>query len=569
MIRHVCRAAQTPTVASGRTKRAKLAVALSLLASAAATACLTGCAGKSDIDRSQPDKLAKALLFNDDGSPKKFYYRWTLVDVPPTNGWAYEGMQGAMDKITFKITENQLIGYRAYDYAPGTENAITGGANNTDSPVVSFKILSHFDVKREYNPGTGEQTNVISENTTDRPWAAREFMRVDWSTDKLANPLMDISLQPMAAGQGPVNVGTNAVSETDITNPGRAIYTKDYLDVSLQVQGTPDYDACSKLAAPDDVGVSSCGAANVGLRHSFLAVQDDGEYEPLEFPDRQPLLDAAGQPISVLYTDTAAYPCDHTILSQTGGTYSGADCSQVAVDQFAKFGFFRTVRQYYDRRLGATELTRKYLANRWNIWEKTILRDANGAPLLDAAGTVRRLPESTRTPRQIPYYLNVEFPDDDPMLFDAAQQVVSEWNDAMKRTVAALQGVAGAGSITEKDMIAAAGAVNPDHTPHIPDVFVLRRNSCNVPGVQQYLTNHPQTADLLHEKTGAGSDPGHQGNAGAGVHGAGGVDPVLAGGRCRQVQLAAQRRPAVLVRVLGGPAPGVVIGAAGIRPFLR
>ncbi len=93
--------------------------------------------------------------------------------MPPTNGWAFEGMQSAMDKIYFQITQDQLIGYRAYDYAPGSQNGITGGANNTDAPVVSYKILSHFDVKREYNAATGEQTNVISENTTDRPWNER------------------------------------------------------------------------------------------------------------------------------------------------------------------------------------------------------------------------------------------------------------------------------------------------------------------------------------------------------------------------------------------------------------
>ena len=38
-------------------------------------------------------------------------------------------------------------------------------------------VTSHFDVKRDYNPGTGEQTNVIVENTTDRPWNERQFMR--------------------------------------------------------------------------------------------------------------------------------------------------------------------------------------------------------------------------------------------------------------------------------------------------------------------------------------------------------------------------------------------------------
>jgi hypothetical protein len=460
-----------------------------------------GCAGKDDVDRTQPDKIDKAIFLNPDGSAKKFFYRWTITDVPPTNGWAFEGIQGSMEKISFKIQEDQLIGYRAYDYAPGTENPITGGTNNTDAPIVAFKIKSHFDVKRDYNPGTGEQTNVINENTTDRDWSARQFMRVDWSTDRLANPLMDLTLAPSDSGlPSAANVGTNSISEVDITNPGRAIFTKDYLDVTVQTQATPDYEACMKLAAPDDSGPWGCGPAKINLRHSFVAVKDS-EYEPLDYPDRRPLLDATGKPISVIWSNSGPHLCDSATLSQTGGAYSGADCAQVGADEFSKFGFFRTVRQFYDRRLGATELARKYLANRWNIWDKTILRTADGKPVLDAAGNPTRMPEASRTPRQIPYYLNVEFPDDDEMLLAQATQVVAEWNDAVKRTVAGLQSTAGQGMVSEANIITAANAKNTDGSSRIPDVFVLKQNSCNLPAVKTYLADHPDIKDELLART--------------------------------------------------------------------
>src|SRR6185369_11342630 len=256
--------ASIPTPARTRLERALM---LSLIAVGLATGTL-GCAGsgRGDIDRSQPDKLDTAFLFNADGTAKVFYYRMTVTDVPPTNGWAFEGIQGPMDKIYFKITEDQLIGYRAYDYAPGSENPITGGANNTDAPVVAFKIKSHFDVKREYNPGTGEQTNVISENTTDRPWQPRQYIRVEWTTDKLSNPFMDVTVMLPTAG-------STAISETDITNPNHAIYTKDYIDATVQVQAVPDYNACVKLFSVwDDVGPWNCGAASLKLRQSLVAV---------------------------------------------------------------------------------------------------------------------------------------------------------------------------------------------------------------------------------------------------------------------------------------------------------
>src|SRR5437870_2857796 len=91
---------------------------VSTLAAAAATAA--GCAGKGDIDRSQPDKLDKSYLTNADGTPKLFYYRWTVIDVPPTNSWAFEGLQGSMDKVYFDVSEKLLVAYRAYAYAPGS-----------------------------------------------------------------------------------------------------------------------------------------------------------------------------------------------------------------------------------------------------------------------------------------------------------------------------------------------------------------------------------------------------------------------------------------------------------------
>ena len=46
-----------------------------------------------------------------------------------------------------------------------------------------FRIQSHFDIRRAYNPPTGEELNVVEENTIDRPWYEREYMRVDWSQE--------------------------------------------------------------------------------------------------------------------------------------------------------------------------------------------------------------------------------------------------------------------------------------------------------------------------------------------------------------------------------------------------
>src|SRR4030095_1437193 len=57
--------------------------------------------------------------------------------------------------------------------------------------IASWPVLSHFDIRRQYNPTTGEELNVIVENTTDRPWYQREYFRVDWGTNLVASSQWD------------------------------------------------------------------------------------------------------------------------------------------------------------------------------------------------------------------------------------------------------------------------------------------------------------------------------------------------------------------------------------------
>src|SRR5678815_2008435 len=98
---------------------------------------------------------------------------------------------------------------------------------------------------------------------------------------------------------------------------------------------------------------------------------------------------------------------------------------------------FRTVRPNYDRQVGATQEGREYFINRWNIWQETIQKGADGKPLLDTQGNPVRMPVSTRKTRTITYYMNPEFPEDKE-LRDVAYQTVADWNKAMKETVEGL-----------------------------------------------------------------------------------------------------------------------------------
>ena len=145
---------------------------------------LASCAGEDDVDRTQANRLPKAMFQG------TWYIRSTVTGVPGTSAASFVGILGKLDKIRWEIQEDYLIAYRAYEEIPGTDTAGKAGAKKDPStykenPVALFPIKQHFDIKREYNPATGEQTNVIVENASDRPWHEREWIRVDWSSSKL------------------------------------------------------------------------------------------------------------------------------------------------------------------------------------------------------------------------------------------------------------------------------------------------------------------------------------------------------------------------------------------------
>ena len=454
-------------------------ISMTVMAAALALAQgLAGCAGKGDIDRTQPDRIPKAMFFQDDGvTPKIFYFRQTDVAVPVTSAWTFEGMMtGDLEKVRFDIQKNYLVGYRSYDYAPGASNPFNGGNNNQDAPLVVFPIQSHFDVKREYNPGTGEQTNVISENTNDRPWFDREFIRIGY-TNQAAAPLPTGSTgSPFDAQRTPID---DYVTDEGNANPDRPVITDSYFDVTVREIRTPDYAACLNMFHPgmDDGAWWDCGPAEIKSRLSFMEVPP-ANYVPLSYPDREPLLDSSGQPIRLA---NGAFPCSKQAIAQSGGT----DCVSASVDEFAKFGFFRTVRQTYDPKAGVTEQGRKYYANRWNIWKDATLAERPVAP--------------DRTTREIPYYTNPEFPDD-PELWEMAQTVVGSWNKAMKKTVSALQQTQPApGRVIPLSNIETSATA-------LPDIFVLKRNSCNLANVKDHAGKYPDLAQVIEDVTGDSVD---------------------------------------------------------------
>ncbi|MDF2698089.1 MAG: hypothetical protein K0S65_6472, partial [Labilithrix sp.] len=173
---------------------------LSLMAVVAAIATSAGCVGERDpISRVQPAALPKSFFvgskLNDPSDDPEFYGRSILVQVD--YGSSGDGLFSAgyntVNRVRWTIEEKYLLGRLAYERIDGTDGsgarkpAVSDPAlreNNDGEVVYKFPILSHFDVRRGYNPSTGEELNVIEENTQDRPWYEREYVRVDWTMNE-------------------------------------------------------------------------------------------------------------------------------------------------------------------------------------------------------------------------------------------------------------------------------------------------------------------------------------------------------------------------------------------------
>lgn len=374
-------------------------VALALCASA-----IAGCAQEvGTIDRTQPEALLKADF---DG---EWYIRQTISDVPATSGMFFIGYTLATEKIVWEITEDHLIGYRSYALIPGADTEaqldaegewVTDGSDPDrrdenlfrDQPIVAYPILSHFDIQRQYNSSTGEQTNVLVENTTDRDWYDRDYFRVDWSTNVVASYsfLADrVAIDTPTAEQKaswvvPENEGGIDARRMERAPDGSVAY----MDFTERMIAEPSFTACIYFS--NGIGLGDCTGQEIEVRTSILRVPEESDYEPVAYDDR--LMD--------------------------------------------KFGYFRTERLAYDRERGITLEGRIQLANRHNIWTNTWQRDAAGNVVVDADGKPVARPFAERTPQPIVYHLSSVFPE--PMLAWAAG-MAAEWDRALRRTVAAAQ----------------------------------------------------------------------------------------------------------------------------------
>ena len=381
-----------------------------------------GCAqSNGDVVRVQPNVVRKADLL--DG---QWFFRNTVTWTPFNTQFTYPGQTGNMEKLVWEIQEGFLVGYRSYAYTVGAEAIVdatskisgttakycdadgkcVGGQKYYGSPVVAFPVVSHFDIQRGYNASTGEQTNVVSENTSDRFWNQREYIRVNWSQNVLnkgsglnwgtvQNPASGVTnsnwIQPNEPGTDPYDWptfeykknadGKDALAYFDVT--GRYMAMPD----TVYYEGYGNIPLCWFAA-----GVYDCSASEIHIRTSIAKVDTtwSRDYEPLQFPN----------------------------------------------DLMSYFGYFRTDRLNYDKKFGYNDSAVIRLANRHRVW-KEYYQKSNGEV------TDTPIPMAAREIQPIKYYFTpaprmggeeryAEF-------WEPGRRIESDYDRAFRRSIAAAQ----------------------------------------------------------------------------------------------------------------------------------
>ena len=401
-------------------------LALPFLAALAAWSCAEPAGPRSLV---QADALAKSDLSG------VWYFRQTVVGVPFTTGFTFVGEQGeaGMEKIRWDVQEDVLVARRAYEYVTGSEKGLDGASTDAEgnylgAPVAAWRIRSHFDIIREYNPSTGEEYDRLVESQ-ERKWFERRFIRVDWSENLVNNFdfLVDWSspnVQPVK--QEPVRYYVADPKDPDAFKLERPADDQpaSYLEVTHKIFASPESytfeDGTSFPLCWLEYSTQDCNAQEIKIRDSFVRAEPR-DYEPEAYDDRD----------------------------------------------MERFGFFTNERKTWNRQYGLTDSGRLRLLNRFNLWHHslsdTLCRtDADcGAPApgvrcvteipepkiapTGALSGVCALPYAVRNledpknpgsrdlgPRPIVFHVNDAFPED---LKDAARELERQYDAAFRNLV--------------------------------------------------------------------------------------------------------------------------------------
>ena len=264
-----------------------------------------GCAEERDpINRVQAGVVPKAFFLGADLEDYKddpeFRTKSFNVDSA-VNTDSFSGTIGgasAVERVRWEVTESYLLARRAYQESPGADNRglprreVSPGKwefpSKADGTIIgAWKIESHFDIRRGYNSATGEEQNTIEENSSDRPWQKREYMRVDWSKN-IAKSTSGETSWVFGEGSSAEALEYNASNETDADNRPHFEMSEGYFDITNKYSLTPEI--VPSFGVPECVivgffnGTTSfdCTPTEVKVRHSFVKLTGKEDFEAFE-----------------------------------------------------------------------------------------------------------------------------------------------------------------------------------------------------------------------------------------------------------------------------------------------
>jgi hypothetical protein len=267
---------------------------------------LSACAEEREpINRVQPYALKKSDFVGKDlqgaQDDPEFWTQATLIDVG--YGAAQDGLFTStyaqpVSRIKWQVTEDMLLGRIAYERIDDSDGKGLGGPVQDGVIAVAFAIESHFDIMNDYNSATGEKLNVVSENSSDRPWYEREHFRVDFSKN-LATDSYDFDTLSMLGVYGGITYEPMAYDITDPEDPNAPVFDlqNGYFDVTNRAFARPQMVDLSHLGwgiasfpacflSEDFSGgtgpAATCNPVELTLRHSFRKVEDN-DFEPADW----------------------------------------------------------------------------------------------------------------------------------------------------------------------------------------------------------------------------------------------------------------------------------------------
>jgi hypothetical protein len=275
------------------------------------------------------------------------------------------------------------------------------------SPLNAWPIQSHFDINYEYSSASGEKTNKKVENTSDRHWYDRDYMRVGWASGSILT--IDNLVDTLGEGTG---VWEGEVAPTDEkfemgTTKSAAYGTQRFISYierrvltaqTTYLQGYGEIPIC--FFYPWYIGgVYDCTSEEYKARSFFLEVPKYGKGDERKYVARE----------------------------------------QDDVE-FEKFGFFRTERPVYDLSYANAFSNNIRRAQRHRIWDKYVKcwvepgetrtdGMANDNPCkAKAAGLVWKggFDYTKMKPTPIVYYINQDHPRD---LVQQSIEIAKSWSD--------------------------------------------------------------------------------------------------------------------------------------------